>query len=313
MSTNEKNSKKGENKMSGRYINPYTDFGFKYLFGTEPNKDITLELVNALLQGKEVIKSLTLLPTEQLGDTKDDRRSVFDIYCENEEGDKIIIEMQKADQQWFKDRSVYYSSFPIRQQGEKGQWRFGLKAVYTIGILDFVFDEDKDDQEYYHHVVKLMDVEKKTVFYDKLTYIYLEMPKFQKTEDELVTMTDKWLYALKHLPDLLERPKALQDRIFKKFFDVAEIAALSKEEYAKYWESEKVYYDNDGAIRTAEAKGLAKGRAEGLAEGLAEGEAKRAKERLANAKALLDNGVPLEVIVKSLHLTDDEAATLSCP
>ena len=310
MSTNEKNSKKGENKMSGRYINPYTDFGFKYLFGTEPNKDITLELVNALLQGKEVIKSLTLQPTEQLGDTKDDRRSVFDIYCENEQGDKIIIEMQKADQQWFKDRSVYYSSFPIRQQGEKGQWRFGLKAVYTIGILDFVFDEDKDDQEYYHHVVKLMDVEKKTVFYDKLTYIYLEMPKFQKTEDELVTMTDKWLYALKHLSDLLERPKALQDRIFKKFFDVAEIAALSKEEYAKYWESEKVYYDNDGAIRTAEAKGLAKGRAEGLAEGLAEGEAKRAEERMANAKALLNNGVPLEVIVKSLHLTDDEVAML---
>ena len=277
--------------MSGRYINPYTDFGFKYLFGTEPNKDITLELVNALLQGKEVIKSLTLLPTEQLGDTKDDRRSVFDIYCENEQGDKIIIEMQKADQQWFKDRSVYYSSFPIRQQGERGQWRFGLKAVYTIGILDFVFDEDKDDQEYYHHVVKLMDVNTKEDFYDKLTYIYLEMPKFQKTEGELVTMTDKWLYALKHMPDLLERPKALQERIFNKFFDVAEIAALSKEEYAKYWESEKVYYDNDGAIRTAEAKGWA-------------------KERLANAKALLGNGVPLEVIVKSLQLTDDEAAIL---
>ncbi len=291
MSTNEKNSKKGENKMSGRYINPYTDFGFKYLFGTEPNKDITLELVNALLQGKEVIKSLTLLPTEQLGDTKDDRRSVFDIYCENEQGDKIIIEMQKADQQWFKDRSVYYSSFPIRQQGERGQWRFGLKAVYTIGILDFVFDEDKDDQEYYHHVVKLMDVNTKEVFYDKLTYIYLEMPKFQKTEEELETIVDKWLYALKNLPRLLERPKALQDRIFKKFFDVAEIANLSKEEYVKYLESEKVYYDNDGAIRTAEAKG-------------------RAKERLANAKALLGNGVPLEVIVKSLQLTDDEAAIL---
>ena len=277
--------------MSGRYINPYTDFGFKYLFGTEPNKDITLELVNALLQGKEVIKSLTLLPTEQLGDTKDDRRSVFDIYCENEQGDKIIIEMQKADQQWFKDRSVYYSSFPIRQQGEKGQWRFGLKAVYTIGILDFVFDEDKDDQEYYHHVVKLMDVNTKEVFYDKLTYIYLEMPKFQKTEEELETIADKWLYALKNLPRLLERPKALQDRIFKKFFDVAEIANLSKDEYVKYLESEKVYYDNDGAIRTAEAKG-------------------RAKERMSNAKALLANGIPLEVIVKSLHLSDDEAATL---
>ena len=257
-------SKKGVSKMdAGRYINPYTDYGFKYLFGTEPNKDITLELVNALLQGKEVIKSLTLLPAEQLGDTEEDRRSVFDVYCENEKGDKIIIEMQKADQPWFKDRSVYYSSFPIRSQGEKGKWLFGLKAVYTIGILNFVFDDDKDDTEYYHHIVQLMDVEKKKVFYDKLTYIYLEMPKFKKTEGELVTMTDKWLYALKYLPELLERPKALQERIFSKFFEVAEVAALSKEEYAKYWESEKIFYDNVGAFMAAEAKGLARGRAEG--------------------------------------------------
>ena len=253
-------------ETAGRYINPYTDYGFKYLFGTEPNKEFTLALVNALLRGKEVIRSLTLIPSErlrvgehgsgmQLGDTKDDRRAVFDVYAETERGEKIIVEMQKADQQYFKDRSVYYSSFPIRSQGEKGRWRFGLKAVYTIGILDFVFDEDKDDEEYYHHVVKLMDVEKKEVFYDNLTYIYLEMPKFKKTEDELESLFDKWLYALKNLPRLLERPAALQERIFKKFFDVAETANLSKEEYAKYFESEKAYYDLDGAFRTAAAKG----------------------------------------------------------
>ena len=290
-------------EIAGKYINPYTDYGFKYLFGTEPNKDITLELLNALLQGKEVIKSLTLLPTEQLGDTKDDRRSVFDIYCKNEKGEKIIIEMQKADQQWFKDRSVYYSSFPIRQQGEKGQWRFGLKTVYTIGILDFVFDEDKDDKEYYHHVVQLMDVNTKTVFYDKLTYIYLEMPKFQKTEAELKTMTDKWLYALKNLPRLLERPAALQERIFKKFFEVAEIGNLSKEEYAKYFESEKVYYDNDGAIRTAEAKGLAKGRAEGRAEGIEE-------NKRANARRMKADNMDINLISKYTGLTAEEISTL---
>ena len=290
-------------EIAGKYINPYTDYGFKYLFGTEPNKDITLELLNALLQGKEVIKSLTLLPTEQLGDTKDDRRSVFDIYCKNEKGEKIIIEMQKADQQWFKDRSVYYSSFPIRQQGEKGQWRFGLKAVYTIGILDFVFDEDKDDKEYYHHVVQLMDVNTKTVFYDKLTYIYLEMPKFQKTEAELKTMTDKWLYALKNLPRLLERPAALQERIFKKFFEVAEIDNLSKEEYAKYFESEKVYYDNDGAIRTAEAKGVAKGRAEGRAEGIEE-------NKRANARRMKADSMDINLIAKYTGLSAEEIETL---
>jgi len=282
-------------QIAGRYINPYTDYGFKLLFGTEPNKDITLELVNALLQGKEVIKSLTLLPTEQLGDTKDDRRSVFDIYCENEQGEKIIIEMQKADQQWFKDRSVYYSSFPIRQQGEKGQWRFGLKAVYTIGILDFVFDEDKDDKEYYHHVVKLMDVNTKEVFYDKLTYIYLEMPKFNKTEAELETMADKWLYALKNLPRLLERPAALQERIFKKFFDVAEIGNLSKEEYAKYFESEKVYYDNDGAIRTAEAKGKKEGFNEANRE---------------NARKMKALGIAVGVISQVTGLSEEEIAAL---
>ncbi|MBR6319385.1 MAG: Rpn family recombination-promoting nuclease/putative transposase, partial [Prevotella sp.] len=270
---------------------------------------------NALLQGKEVIRSLTLLPPEQLGDTMEDRRSVFDVYCENEQGDKIIIEMQKADQQWFKDRSVYYSSFPIRSQGAKGRWRFGLKAVYTIGILDFVFDEDKDDKEYYHHVVKLMDINKKEVFYDKLTYIYLEMPKFQKTEAELETMADKWLYALKNLPRLLERPAALQERIFKKFFNVAEIGNLSKDEYAKYFESEKIYYDNDGAIRTAEAKGraegLVKGHAEGLAEGRAEGRAEgERKKALDVAKRMKDRGMSATEIAELTSLSEEDINSL---
>ena len=319
----------------GRYINPYTDYGFKYLFGTEPNKEFTLAFVNEMLRGKEVIKSLTLIPSEQLGDTKEDRRAVFDVYAETERGEKIIIEMQKADQQYFKDRSVYYSSFPIRSQGEKGKWKFGLKAVYTIGILDFVFDEDKDDEEYYHHEVKLMDVKKKTVFYNNLTYIYLEMPKFKKTEDELETLFDKWLYALKNLPLLLERPAALQERIFMKFFDVAQTANLSKEEYAKYCESEKIYHDLDGAFRTASqkgftrgvmkghaeghaeglAEGLTKGRAEGLAEGLTKGLAKgltkgRDERNLEIARKMKSRGMSFDEIAEMTDLTVDEIEKL---
>ena len=307
----------------GRYINPYTDYGFKYLFGTEPNKEFTLALVNALLKGKEVIKSLTLLPNEQLGDTKDDRRSVFDVYCENEHGDKIIIEMQKADQQYFKDRSIYYSSFPIRQQGIKGRWRFGLKAVYTIGILDFVFDEDKDDEEYYHHVVKLMDVEKKEIFYDNLTYIYLEMPKFKKTESELQTLFDKWLYALKNLPRLLERPAALQERVFKKFFKVAEIANLNKDDYAKYVESEKIYYDLDGAFRSAAhsgfkqgmkkgiAQGLEQGMAQGLEQGMAQGlEQGRMNEKRDTVRRLQQLGLSVGQIAQGIGMTEQDVQGL---
>lgn len=291
----------------GRYINPYTDYGFKYLFGTEPNKDITLAFINALLQGKEVIKKLTLLPAEQLGDTQEDRRAVFDVYCENERGDKIIIEMQKADQQFFKDRSVYYSSFPIRTQGAKGRWRFGLKAVYTIGILDFVFDEDKDDEEYYHHIVKLMDVNKKEVFYDHLTYIYLEMPKFRKTEDQLETLFDKWLFALKNLPRLLERPKALQERIFAKFFKAAEVANFTKEEYAKYIRSENNYYDWDSIFRTAETKG----REEGLKRGREEGREEGIKnEKLDNARRMKHKGYPVSDIAEITGLTAAEIEQL---
>lgn len=298
-------------ETEGRYINPYTDYGFKYLFGTEPNKEFTLAFINALLQGREVIKSLTLLPSEQLGDTQEDRRAVFDVYCENEQGDKIIIEMQKADQQYFKDRSIYYSSFPIRQQGVKGRWRFGLKAVYTIGILDFVFDEDKEDKEYYHHVVQLMDVKKKKVFFDNLTYIYLEMPKFKKTEEELETLVDKWLFALKNLPRLLERPKALQERIFKKFFDVAEVAALTKEDFFKYVESEQIYYDLDGAFRTANKKGYTQGKKKGLAEGRAEGLVEGRAEGLAEgraevAKKLKVMGIAVDDIVQATGLTLEE-------
>jgi predicted transposase/invertase (TIGR01784 family) len=310
-------------ELVGKYINPFTDYGFKYLFGTEPNKEFTLAFVNELLHGQEKIKSLTLIPSEQLGDTKEDRRAVFDVYAENERGEKIIIEMQKADQQYFKDRSVFYSSFPIRTQGEKGMWRFGLKAVYTIGILDFVFDEDKDDEDYFHHEVKLMDINKKEVFFDKLTYIYLEMPKFKKTETELKTLFDKWLYALKNLPRLMERPAALQERIFKKFFDVAQTANLSQEEYFKYFESEKVYYDLDGAFRTASNKGFAQGMRKGMEKGMQQGMEKGMEKGMQqgmekgmqqgmkkanrnNALRMKADGMPADLIAKYTGLSAEE-------
>ena len=186
-----------------------------------------------------------------------------------------LTAVKKADQQFFKDRSVFYSTFPIRDQAPRGPWDYELKSVYTIGILNFVFDEDKYDREYFHHEVKLMDVNKLEVFYDKLTFIYLEMPKFTKGLDELDSLFDKWMYVLKNLPDLMERPVALQERVFKRVFSVAEIAKFNREERLAYEHSLKVYRDWYSVFRTAkiksEAKGFEKGHARGLAEGLKEG------------------------------------------
>ena len=243
-----------------RYVNPYTDFGFKKLFGTEMNKDLLISFLNALLSGSEKeIKDVQFLNGENLGESYGDRRSVFDVYCIAKDESRFIVEMQKAEQAYFKDRSVYYATTPIRQQAPKGEWDYRLDDVYTVGILNFEFPHGEYPADSFRHEIKLKDVEDNHVFYEKLTFIYLEMPKFTKTEDELETMFDKWMFVLHNLYCLLERPKALQDRIFQKLFEQAEIARYSETERRQYEESKKVFWDNYSVMKTATEKGIRKG------------------------------------------------------
>ena len=237
--------------LNERYINPYTDFGFKKLFGTELNKDLLISFLNALFDGKQVITDVRYMNSEHLGVYSGERRAIFDVYCENEQGEKFIVEMQNVYQQFFKDRSVFYSTFPIREQALQGDWNFELKSVYTVGILNFVFPEDKYSQDCLFHEVKLMDTEDKHVFFDKLTFMYIEMPKFNKAENELVTMLDKWLFVLRNLSRLIEKPAALQERIFTRLFEQAEIAKFSPEDQHQYEDSIKAYRDINNAINTA--------------------------------------------------------------
>ena len=296
-----------EEMGEGKYINPYTDFGFKKLFGTPLNKDLLISFLNSLFDGKEVVRDLTYLNGESLGNGYGDRRAIFDVYCENEQGETFIVEMQKAEQQFFKDRSVFYSTFPIQNQGKKGIWNFKLKGVYTIGILDFVFPDHEYPQDSLRHEVKLVDVDDKHVFYDKLTFLYLEMPKFTKGEEELKTMYDKWLFVLHNLSRLMKRPAALQERIFTRLFEQAEIARYTPEERQDYEDSLKVYRDMKNVLDTAELRGLEKGRKEGRKEGRREGiEQGTFEERRKNAKAMKTLGLPLETIVKVTGMSADD-------
>ena len=289
-------------EMNGaKYINPYTDFGFKKLFGTPLNKDLLISFLNSLFDGKEVVRDLTYLNGENLG--YGDRRAIFDVYCENEQGETFIVEIQKAEQQFFKDRSVFYSTFPIQNQGKKGIWNFKLKGVYTIGIFDFVFPDHEYPQDSLRHEVKLVDVDDKHVFYDKLTFLYLEMPKFTKGEEELKTMYDKWLFVLHNLSRLMKRPAALQERIFTRLFEQAEIARYTPEERQDYEDSLKVYQDMKNVLDTAELRGLEKGRKEGRKEGIEQG---TFEERRKNAKAMKALGLPLETIVKVTGMSADD-------
>jgi predicted transposase/invertase (TIGR01784 family) len=278
-----------------KYINPFTDFGFKKLFGSEFNKDLLIDFLNQVLGEREHIKDLTYHNTEQQGRTETDRKAVYDLYCENDRGDRFIIELQNVYQQFFKDRSIFYATFPIQGQAVKGgRWNYELKPVYTICILNFSF-ADRSGQERYIREIQLMDKQTQEVFYDKLTFIYLEVPRFRKEETELVTQFDKWMFVLKHLHQLQDRPVKLQERIFEKLFKQAETANLTPEEMRTYEESLKVYWDNYSVIETAKHEGRQEGRQEGREE---------------VARELKKLGASIDMIRQSTGLTKEQIEKL---
>lgn len=319
-----------------RYVNLYTDFAFKKVFGTEANKDLLISFLNQLMGLKNggEIKDLTYLNPEQLGDNVNERRAIYDVYCTTESGEQFIVEMQKAKQDHFKDRALYYSSFALREQGKKGTstkpWDYSLMPVYVVGILNFVMDDkDGGNEDVITHVM-LKDGNDK-VFSKNLQFIFLEMPKFVKSENELETFLDKWLYVIKNLNRLDDKPAALTEAVFHRLFEVAEISQFSKVDRAEYEESLKVFWDFSNVLSTAERKGHAEGVAEGRAAGLEEGRAAGLAEgraagleegraaglaegerqaNLCNAKKLKSMGVEVSAITFVTGLTADEIEKL---
>lgn len=294
--------------LQERYINLLTDFGFKRVFGSEPNKQLLLDFLNTLLPQHHRVQSLSYKSTENLGNTPIDRKAIFDIYCQGKNGERFIVEIQKAKQNFFKDRSVFYPSFPIQEQSLRGDWSFQLAPVYSIGILDFVFDDHRHEDTLIH-TVELKD-QHCDVFYDKLKFIYVELPKFTKTIDQLASHQDKWLYLLRHLPDLEAQPQPFQDAVFLQLFEVAEIANFSSDEQDGYQNSLKYYRDLNNVIDTSRQEGLEEGIEQGLEQGLEQGiEQGRKAEKLAIARSLLSQ-LPIETISQTTGLSTEEIEQL---
>ena len=243
-----------------RYINPFTDFGFKKLFGEEANKDLLIDFLNQLLGAETgLITDLTYLRNEHLGSAQEDRKAIFDLYCQNQKGERFIVELQKARQKYVKDRSLYYSTFAIQEQAQTGEWDFRLQRVYTVAIMDFEFDEPQTGPAKFIHDIGLFDAQTQERFTDKIRYIYLEMPKFNKQEHELQTQFEKWLYVLKNLAALQDVPARLQERIFRKVFEVAELARFNPNDRQAYHDSLKYYRDIKNVIDTAREEGREEG------------------------------------------------------
>ena len=283
--------------MKPKYINPFTDFGFKKIFGEEASKPLLIDFLSSLLPESKIV-DLSFKDKEQLGKTEEDRKAVYDIYCQNVHGERIIVELQKAKQNYFKDRTVYYASFPIQEQAEKGVWDYELNAVYCIGILDFKFDEHKTSKGEVVHTVQLKD-QNNQIFYDKLKFVYLEMPHFNKTEIELTTRLDKWLYFIKNLEDFQNIPDIFVDEIFSQAFAKAEISKYSFDERYAYEKSLKVFRDNKAVYDYAKNTAYDEGKIDGKIDG-------KNERNIEVAKTMILDGETIEKIIKYTGLSKEQ-------
>lgn len=285
----------------GKFINPFTDVGFKRIFGQEMSKPVLIAFLNSLLEGERVIVDLKFLDKEQLGLIQGDRSLIYDIYCDTEDGDHIIVEMQNKYQPYFKERSIYYTARSIVEQGERGsQWKYDIKAVYLVAFLNF---DTSDISKDFRTDVALMDMKHRTVFSDKVRLIYLQLPYFTKEADDCKNDFERIIYTLKNMDILQRLPWAAQDAVFKRLSEIAEVASMDRNERLRYDESLRAYRDTfavmEGQYLQGRAEGEAKGRAEGRAEGRTEG-------LLDVARKMKSKGKSLEEIIEMTDLTEEE-------
>ena len=291
-----------------KYLNLLTDYAFKRIFGSESCKDLLIDFLNEVIEEHGQIINLKYLPTEQLGHRENERKAIFDIYCQTDCDKHFIVELQKVKQSYFKDRSIYYSTFPIQAQAQRGKWNFRLNPVYTVAILDFILFDEKDEEDHYFHSILLTDNRTNRVFYDNLVYKYIELPKFNRTLEQLNTNFERWIYLLKNIPTFENRPPELRGKVFDKLFKYAEIEQLSQNEMEEYKKSVLEYDDIQDAIEYAKGVAVESGRKEGLEEGMQKG----IREGLtAIAKKCLQKGMPLDEIADLTGLTKPEVQSIS--
>jgi len=302
--------KKTKSNM-GKYVGFSGDWSFKFYFGREENKPILIGFLNGLFEGEKVIQDFYYRPLEQDGDVENDRKVIFDLYCTGIDGEHFIIEMQQLYQDFFKDRTVFYTSRLINKlipRGYKGN-TYELPEVYFIGILEFELGETESGKYFYD--VALCDKQSNRVFYEKLGYKLLVLPNFNKNEADIKTDMDMWLYLLKNMSKLDKIPDFLDKRVFGLIFDIGEVAKLTPEDKMAYETSLKHKRDAENTYSTAQRlghdRGLKEGLQEGLKEGIAQGQLQKAIEAAVKLKSM---GLSVEQIAEATGLTIDEIEKL---
>ena len=281
-----------------RFINPFTDVGFKKIFGQEVNKDLLLSFLNNLMMGERVINDLRFLDKEQMPEMGSSRELVFDVFCETSDGENIIVEMQLKGQDYFKDRAIFYMSQGIIRQGVQGRkWNYKVHSVYGVFIMNFR-DEDYFKGKF-RTDVGLLDMRTHELFSDRIRMIFLQMPCFLKEASQCRTLFDRWIYVLKNMEVLERMPWEARIAVFKKLADVASTAALTPEERDKYEYSLKKIRDELSIMSHERKQGIKQGREEGIKEG-------EKNARLTIAQHLKEKGIDASLIAETTGLSIEE-------
>jgi hypothetical protein len=295
----EKADTKEKGKLSA-FMNIKTDFGFKKTFG---DKTLLMAFLNIILKRK--IVDMEYLPPEQLGYIEENRKAVYDVYCTSATGERFIVEMQASPQPYFLERILFYMAYPVISQAPKGKvtginskgeevrvpWDYSISGVYMICILDSIIFPEEKAKDIVMERMKIMRQEAKETATDKWEVITIELPKFNKTEDELQTVVDKWIYSIKNMEKLSECPQNLNEDIFRDLYEKAKVNNLTKKEMETY---SKSIWEYDDVIL-----GMRRSRDEGREEGI--------KQIVQNCYR---NGLNIEQIAGFTGVTEKEIKTI---
>ena len=276
-----------------KYINPFTDVGFKRIFGQELSKPLLLDFLNSLFEGEKHIANLTFLDKEQPALFEEDRSLIYDIYCETDDGEKIIVEMQNKSQPFFKNRSIYYVSESIARQGERGSaWNYAIDSVYLVAFLNF---SPIDFKKQFRTDVVLAEKGTTEQFSDKLRMIFLQLPLFTKEADECENQVERWIYLLKNMETLNRLPWAAQSAVFQKLESIADVGGMTRAERLQYDEALKKYRDTISVFEGV--------RMEGNAES-------RENEKKATIQRLLASGASVDIIAIATGMSEADVRLL---
>ena len=275
-----------------RFIDPRVDWAFKRIFGSEDTKECLITFLNGLFEDELVIKDVTFAKTEKLGLRPDDRGVVFDVYCVTNEGKRVIVEMQKKEQEYFADRALYYTARAIVQQGVRGIWDYHLAPVYTVCFMDFV--SSSPILKKFRTDLVLTDLQTRQLVSDRMRIVYLQLPLFDKhTEAECMDIFDCWIYIMKNMNMFEQMPFSEKYPVFRKLAEIGDLRKLSREELELYDEDIKNMRDIYATRKFDEKRGMEIGMAKGMEIGMAKG---MEKEKLATAHRLLSMGLSDEQV-----------------